>query len=191
MNTKFDAQDALLVVDVQNDFCPGGRLAVVGGDEIVPVLNRWIESAHKAGAQVVASRCWHPPHHVSFEERGGTWPEHCVRGGAGAEFHPGLDLPREALIISKGMDPDKDNYSAFDDTGLAERLRSRGVTRVWVGGLAQDVCVRATVLDALNEGFETHLIANATRPVELTPGDGARALKEMCAAGAYLADTDP
>jgi len=191
MDTRFDAQDALLVVDVQNDFCPGGRLAVAGGDEIVPVLNRWIEATRKAGAQVVASRCWHPPHHVSFKERGGTWPEHCVQGSAGAEFHPGLELPREALIVSKGVDPDKDNYSAFDDTGLAQRLRTRGVTRVWVGGLAQDVCVRATVLDALAEGLETHLITNATRPVELSTGDGARALQEMRSAGAYVADTGP
>jgi nicotinamidase/pyrazinamidase len=191
MDTRFDAQDALLVVDVQNDFCPGGRLAVAGGDEIVPVLNRWIEATRKAGAQIVASRCWHPPHHVSFKERGGIWPEHCVQGSAGAEFHPGLELPREALIVSKGVDPDKDNYSAFDDTGLGPRLRTRGVTRVWVGGLAQDVCVRATVLDALAEGFETHLITNATRPVELTPGDGARALEEMRSAGAYFADTGP
>jgi nicotinamidase/pyrazinamidase len=190
MNAQLNSHDALIVVDVQNDFCPGGRLAVEGGDKIVPVLNRWIEHATRDGALVVASRCWHPPRHVSFKVRGGIWPEHCVQGSPGAEFHPQLKLPEGAIIVSKGANPDKDNYSAFDNTGLAERLHQAGVERVWVGGLAQDVCVRATVLDALAEGFKAHLIENATRPVDLEPGDGQRAIDEMHKAGARLVSDD-
>ncbi len=190
MSIQFNSQDALIVVDVQNDFCPGGLLAVNRGDEVVPILNHWIERAKQSGALVVISRDWHPPHHVSFKERGGIWPEHCVQGSPGAEFHPELQVPEDAVIVSKGANPDKDNYSAFDDTGLGERLRETGVNRVWVGGLAQDVCVRATVLDALKAGFETYLIKDATRPVDLTPGDGDRAVAEMHAAGARLATDD-
>ncbi len=186
MSIQLSPQDALIVVDVQNDFCPGGLLAVEGGDEVVPVLNRWIDRAKQDGAMVVASRDWHPLHHVSFKERGGIWPEHCVQGTPGAKLHPGLRLPEDAVIVSKGTGLDKDNYSAFDDTGLAERLRLAGIKRAWVGGLAQDVCVRATVLDALAEGFETRLIENATRPVDLTPGDGQRAVEEMRKAGALV-----
>jgi nicotinamidase/pyrazinamidase len=186
MNMQLSSRDALIVVDVQNDFCPGGLLAVEGGDGVVPVLNRWVEYASQGGAMVVASRDWHPLHHVSFKERGGIWPEHCVQGSPGAEFHPELKLPEEAITVSKGVALDKDNYSAFDDTGLAARLHEAGVSRVWVGGLAQDVCVRATVLDALAEGFEVYLIEDATRPVDLEPGDGARAVEEMRRAGARL-----
>lgn len=190
MTARLNCEDALIVIDVQNDFCPGGLLAVNRGDEVVPVLNHWIEQARQARATIVISRCWHPPRHVSFTERGGIWPAHCVQGSAGAEFHPDLKLPVEAIIISKGMNPDKDNYSDFEGTGLTERLRAAGVRRVWVGGLAQDVCVRATVLDALKAGFETYLINDATRPVDLTPGDGDRAVAEMLAAGARLASND-
>ncbi len=191
MSMRLNAQDALIIVDVQNDFCPGGLLAVPGGDEVVPVLNRWIERARQGSAMIVASRDWHPPHHVSFKERGGRWPEHCVQGSPGADFHPELKLPEDALIISKGTDLDKDNYSAFDGTGLSERLRQAGVRRLWVGGLAQDVCVRATVVDALAAGFDTHLIRNASRPVDLQPGAGERAVEEMLKAGARLTDDRP
>lgn len=187
-NTHIDSSDALIVVDVQNDFCPGGRLPVGGGDEVVPVLNRWIEHAIHGGAMVVASRCWHPHRHVSFKERGGTWPQHCVRDSRGAEFHPDLKLPEDAVIVSKGAALNKDSYSAFNNTGLGERLRRAGLRRVWIGGLAQDVCVRASVLDALAEGFETYLIQDATRPVNLKPNDGERAVEEMLEAGAHLTD---
>lgn len=191
MSMRLNSHDALIIVDVQNDFCPGGRLAVPGGDEVVPVLNRWTERARQGGAIIVASRDWHPKQHVSFRERGGNWPEHCVQGSAGAEFHPKLKLPGDTLIISKGTALDKDNYSAFDGTGLSERLRKAGVCQLWIGGLAQDVCVRATVLDALAAGFETRLIKNATRPVDLDPGDGERAIEEMLQAGARLTDDSP
>ena len=178
--------DALIVVDVQRDFCPGGALAVEGGDRVVPVLNRWIEAAEIHDTPIYASRDWHPPGHISFRERGGDWPVHCVRDTEGAQFHPDLRLPGTARVISKGQDPDRDQYSALDRTGLAEELKERGIRRVWIGGLAEDVCVHATVLDALKAGLEVHLIENATRAVNAKPGDGERALREMRDAGAVL-----
>jgi nicotinamidase/pyrazinamidase len=181
---SLDSNDALIVVDVQRDFCPGGALAVPDGDHVVGVLNAWLDTAARVGATVVASRDWHPRDHVSFASRGGPWPEHCVRGTRGAELHPELDLPAETVLLSKGQDPNLDNHSAFDGTGLTALLEARGVRRVFVGGLAQDVCVRATVLDALHEGFETHLIVDATRP--LSEHDGHRALREMQERGAIL-----
>ncbi len=189
MNIQLNVADALIIVDMQNDFCPGGRLPVEGGHDLVPVLNRWIEAAERGGALVVASRDWHPSQHVSFQEQGGAWPEHCVQRSSGAAFHPQLKLPQLTVLVSKGGDIDKDNYSDFEATGLGDLLRRVNVRRVWVGGLAQDVCVRATTLDALAQGFETYLIEDATRPVELEAGDGARAIEEMRAAGARLINT--
>lgn len=176
--------DALLVVDVQNDFCPGGSLAVPGGDSVIPVLNRWIANARKAGAPVFASRDWHPVDHVSFTEQGGPWPVHCVQDTDGAAFHPDLDMDRSVIRISKGTRFDEDAYSAFDNTGLAGYLRSRGIKRLWIGGLAQDVCVLRTAVDAAREGFDTHLIRDATRPVD--PEGGEKALDEMREAGVKL-----
>ncbi|MEX2142256.1 MAG: nicotinamidase [Pirellulales bacterium] len=178
--------DALILVDVQNDFCPGGALPVNEGDEIVPVLNRWIEAAKKARAKIVASRDWHPPDHVSFRPRGGPWPVHCVQNTPGAELHPDLKLPARTSVVSKGTDPDRDSYSAFDGTRLGRNLKRRGVHRVWVGGLALDVCVRATVLDALKAGFEVHLIKAGTRAVNVGESDGQRALREMQTAGCLI-----
>ena len=171
--------DALLVVDVQNDFCPGGPLAVPEGDRIVPEINRWIELAVERGVPVFASRDWHPKDHVSFKERGGPWPPHCIQGTPGAEFHPGLRLPPNTTVISKAANPDKDNYSAFGDSDLAERLRITNTKRVWIGGLALDYCVKETAVDARRLGYEVHLIANATRAVNVHRGDGARALKQL------------
>lgn len=182
MIPRLDSADALLVVDVQNDFCPGGALAVPEGDRVVPVLNLWIAAARESGAPIFASRDWHPRGHVSFRQRGGPWPEHCVQRTPGAELRADLKLPPEAVVISKGTELDRDAYSAFDGTDLAERLRRAGVQRVWVGGLAEDVCVRATVLDALQARFAARLIEAATRPVRAD--DGARALEEMRRAGA-------
>jgi nicotinamidase/pyrazinamidase len=185
---RFDLQpgDAALLVDVQKDFCPGGALAVAEGDRIVPILNELIDDATQAGVPIFASRDWHPIGHISFAERGGPWPTHCIQDTPGAEFHDDLDLPGNAVIISKGANLERDSYSAFDSTGLAERLRREEISRIWVGGLALDVCVRATVLDAVKEGFETHLIQSATRPVEQHPGDGERAVAEMRDAGAII-----
>ncbi len=179
--------DALLLVDVQNDFCPGGALPVPEGDQTVPVLNEWIVQARHAGAPIFASRDWHPANHVSFAERGGPWPPHCIRNTPGAEFHPGLRLPSDVHVITKADSPDQDAYSAFEGTDLAAQLHALGVSRLWVGGLAQDYCVQASVMDALGlPGLAVHVIVEGTRPVEVEPGDGDRALAGMEAAGATL-----
>jgi nicotinamidase/pyrazinamidase len=180
----FRKGDAVIVVDVQPDFCPGGALPIAHGDDVVPVLNRVIDAAQAAGVPVFASRDWHPRGHLSFIERGGAWPPHCLQDTPGAAFHPLLRLPPDARIVTKGTRFDKDQYSAFDDTGLAGELRREGVRRVWIGGLAQDVCVKATALDARAAGLEVHLLEAATRPV--TPEGGAQALADMRAAGVLV-----
>ena len=180
------AGDALLIVDVQNDFCPGGALGVAKGDQVVPVLNRWIEEARRKNIPIYFTRDWHPAGHVSFKERGGPWPPHCVQGMAGASFHPDLRLPADAEIVSKGYELDKDSYSAFGGTNLREKLRQAGVKRIWIGGLAQDYCVRETSLDAIREGFEVHVIVAGTRAVNVQPQDGQRALDDVLRAGAIL-----
>lgn len=179
--------DALILVDVQIDFCPGGALPIEQGDAVVPVLNRWIDAADAVRVPIFASRDWHPRHHLSFVESGGEWPVHCVQDTPGARFHPALRLPDSTIVVTKGVRFDRDQYSAFDQTGLGTELRKQGVRRVWVGGLAQDVCVRATVLDARREGFETIVIADATCPV--TVAGGERANEEMRQAGARFETT--
>jgi nicotinamidase/pyrazinamidase len=179
--------DALIVVDVQIDFCPGGALPIERGNDVVPVLNRWLAAASRAGVPVYASRDWHPANHTSFAESGGTWPPHCLQDSEGAKFHPDLRLPQGTVVVTKGVRLDRDQYSAFDETGLAGDLRARGVKRVWVGGLAQDVCVRATVLDARRENLETFVIEDATRPV--TRAGGGEANEEMRRAGARFETT--
>ncbi|RUO23938.1 nicotinamidase [Aliidiomarina minuta] len=186
MNKQLQTGDALLIVDVQNDFCPGGKLGVEDGDTIVPVLNQWIAQAETHQLPVFASRDWHPLGHLSFSEQGGPWPEHCVQDTPGAAFHSDLQLPKNSILISKGARFDKDQYSAFDDTGLAEELHKRGIKRLWVGGLAQEVCVQATALDAREAGFETLLIQKATRAIDAK--DGEQALKKMRDAGVILQD---
>ncbi|HEY0004719.1 MAG TPA: nicotinamidase [Pyrinomonadaceae bacterium] len=176
---------ALIVVDVQNDFCPGGALAVAEGDRVVAPLNRLIEEFLARGDYVFQSRDWHPEKTGHFAAYGGTWPVHCVQGTRGAEFHPGLLVDPRIEIISKGTG-NEDSYSAFDQTTLALLLRERGVEEVWVGGLATDYCVKNTVLDALREGFRVKAVAEAMRPVELEAGDGQRAIEEMRRAGAEI-----
>ena len=178
---------ALLVVDVQNDFCPGGALAVAEGDQVVAPLNRLTEEFLERGEPVFRSRDWHPPKTKHFADYGGTWPVHCVQNTRGAEFHPDLIDDIHMRTISKGMG-DEDSYSAFDGTDLALQLRRLGVEEVWVGGLATDYCVRNTVLDALKEGFEVKALKNAMRAVDVNPGDGERAIEEMRAAGAEIVD---
>jgi nicotinamidase/pyrazinamidase len=183
--------DALIVVDVQNDFCPGGSLAVPEGDAVVPVLNEYISRASDAGIPIYASRDWHPSETRHFAAQGGPWPPHCVQGTHGAEFHPDLRLPPGAVVVSKGMSAEDQGYSALeavlpDGEPLVDTLRAQGVTHLYVGGLATDYCVRATVLEALKEGFTTSVLVDASRPVEVQPGDGERALNEMLAAGAEL-----
>ena len=179
--------DALLIVDVQIDFCPGGALPIPEGDKVVPVLHRWIEAACARGIPIYASYDWHPKGHISFKERGGPWPPHCLQGSEGARFHPQLRLPDSVVTIAKGVRFDRDQYSAFDQTGLAVRLRQDGVRRLWLGGLAEDVCVLATALDARREGFEVVLIADGTRPV--TPQGGEEARHKMRDAGVQFVQT--
>lgn len=184
-NMVNEKKRALIVVDVQNDFCPGGALAVAHGDEVIGPLNGLIEEFLARDEPVFKSRDWHTPKTKHFEEQGGTWPVHCVQETHGAEFHPELlDDPR-ITIISKGTG-DEDNYSAFDGTDLATRLGEQEVAEVWVGGLATDYCVKNTVLDALKKGFKVKAVANAMRPVELKPGDGERAIAEMRQQGAEI-----
>lgn len=183
---------ALLIVDVQNDFCPGGSLAVPDGDEVVPVFNRYVERFRAHGDPVYLSRDWHPARTTHFAEWGGKWPPHCVRGTAGAEFHPGLHVPADAVIVSKGTGETEDAYSAFqgrDDAGrpLADSLRARGVSTVYVGGLATDYCVKASALDARRAGFDVVLLEDAIRGIDLCAGDVQRAIDEMKDAGARTA----
>lgn len=176
--------DALLLVDVQNDFLPGGRLAVADGHGVIEPLNEAIEAFVAAGLPVVATRDWHPDDHMSFGEQGGPWPAHCVAGTHGAAFVDSLRIPGEAIIISKATTSQVDAYSGYAGTDLHERLQALGVRRVFVGGLATDYCVLNTVLDARRLGYDVILITDATRAVNVHPSDGQRALDRMIAAGA-------
>jgi nicotinamidase/pyrazinamidase len=196
MDYRIDARhDALVVVDVQNDFCPGGSLAVPDGDSVVPVLNRYAERFAAQGAAVFASRDWHPPRTKHFAAYGGVWPPHCVQGTAGAALHPALVLPARTQIVSKGMDPEEDAYSCFQARAeqggdFASLLAAREIQRLFVGGLATDYCVKATALDALRAGLTVVVLQDAVRAVDVKPGDGARALAELTAAGAVSARLD-
>jgi nicotinamidase/pyrazinamidase len=181
-----DRNQALIVVDVQNDFCPGGTLEVPHGDEVVPPLNNLIDEFLERGAPVYNSRDWHPAITKHFAAYGGTWPVHCVQNTKGAEFHPDLRNDSRITVISKDL-VDRDCYSAFDETDLATKLRRQGIEEVVIGGLATDYCVKNTVLDALKNGFKVKAFKNAMRAVEVQPGDGERAIEEMLAAGATRA----
>jgi nicotinamidase/pyrazinamidase len=176
--------DALIIVDVQNDFCPGGALPVPEGDQVIPVLNDYIKIFKKANEKIFATRDWHPPNHISFKAQGGPWPPHCVQNSEGANFHPDLKLPSDITIVSKAMDPLREAYSGFDGTELANTLKKQGVTRVFVGGLATDYCVKNTVLDARKLGFEAVLLLDAIRGINAEPGDVAKAIDEMVKSGA-------
>jgi len=180
MSVTLGPGDAFLIVDPQIDFCPGGALPVPSGDAIFPAVNR----AARAAPLVVASRDWHPSDHISFQARGGPWPPHCQAGTRGAEFHPDLDQGPIRKVVSKGVDRDREAYSAFDGTRLADWLHGQQVRRLLVGGLATDYCVRASVLDARREGFDVLVLEDGIGAVEVKPGDGARALAEMREAGA-------
>ncbi|HLF95510.1 MAG TPA: isochorismatase family protein [Methylococcaceae bacterium] len=176
--------DALLVVDVQNDFLPGGSLAVPEGDAVVPALNRYIALFARSNRPVYASRDWHPPHHCSFREQGGPWPPHCLAGSRGAAFASDLALPPSVTVISKADTPERDAYSAFSGTDLDARLKVAEVRRLFVGGLATDYCVLNTVTDALALGYAVMLLQDAVRAVDAVPGDGEKALAEMRRRGA-------
>jgi nicotinamidase/pyrazinamidase len=178
--------DALIAVDVQNDFLPGGSLAVPDGDAVIAPLNAWLDAFAAQGCLTVASRDWHPPDHCSFTARGGPWPVHCVAGSRGAGFAPGLRLPPRTLVLDKAVSKEAEAYSAFTGTALAARLAAAGVRRLWIGGLATDYCVHATARDALGAGLEVVVLTDAVRGVDLRPGDAARALASLATEGATL-----
>ncbi len=178
--------DALVLVDVQVDFLPGGTLGVAEGDQIIPVLNDWIRAFEARGLPIYATRDWHPPDHCSFKPQGGIWPPHCVADTAGAAFAPGLELPAGARVISKATSQDTDAYSGFQGTDLEAGLRRAGVTRLIVGGLATDYCVLQTVLDGLEAGFQVEVLRAGVRAVNLDPEDGPKALERMQRSGAHL-----
>lgn len=182
--------DALIIVDLQNDFLPGGSLGVPQGDEVVAPIQQLIDLYQTHGLPIVASRDWHPEGHCSFTAQGGPWPIHCVAGSHGAAFSAALPLEQVATIVSKATTVEKDAYSAFNGTDLAEQLRARGVQRVAVCGLATDYCVLNTARDALENGFATLLVIDAIRAVDVHPGDGARAIATMEAAGAQPVHVD-
>jgi nicotinamidase/pyrazinamidase len=187
--------DALLVVDFQNDFTPGGALPVEGGDEVAGPINALLDSFDL----VIGTRDWHPPDHGSFvgvevdpAEWEGTdppsiWPVHCVQGTRGAELHPDLDRSKLDFLLDKGQDRHSQGYSGFHGSGLAELLQDHGVDRVFVAGLTTEYCVKNTVLDARRLGLDVVVVEDAIRPVEVNPGDAERALEEMRAAGAVFA----
>jgi nicotinamidase/pyrazinamidase len=181
--------DALIIVDVQYDFLPGGSLPVPLGEQVIPVLNKYLQVANASGIPIFATRDWHPPHTIHFGADGGTWPVHCVQGSSGAEFHKDLVLPNSTRIVTKGDTIDNDGYSAFDGRLtdgqlLAAAMSALHVSRVFVGGLATDYCVLRTVQDARKEGFEAVYLRDACRAVEVERGDGVRAEQIMLAAGA-------
>ncbi len=180
-------RDAVIVVDVQNDFCPGGALPVPEGDQVIPPLNALLR---RANCLIVATRDWHPPNHCSFAPQGGAWPVHCVADTWGADFHPALDRSRLQVIVSKATSPDREAYSGFQGTSLADILRERGVERVLIGGLATDYCVKATALDGRKAGFQVVVLEDAIRGVEINPGDCDRALQEMREAGCAFVRSD-
>lgn len=180
------AGDALVVIDVQNDFLPGGSLAVPGGNAVVAPLNAWLACFAADGLPVVATRDWHPPNHCSFAAQGGAWPPHCVAGTAGANFAPKLVLPAHTLVVSKATTAEADAYSGFAATDLHTRLQGLGVKRLFVGGLATDYCVFNTVQDALRLGYAVMLLVDCIRAVDMKPGDGERAIVAMRESGALL-----
>ena len=190
MKRKFQSS-ALILVDIQNDFCPGGALAVACGDQIIEAVNRLMPEF----PLVISTQDWHPADHVSFKARGGPWPPHCVQGTEGAELHKALDRERIGYNFRKASSPDKEAYSEFEGTDAAgitldEALKSHAVKRIYVVGLATDYCVKATVLDGLKYGYEVYAVTDAMRAVNVSPDDGARALREMERAGARLVTSD-
>lgn len=187
-----ERKSALVIVDMQNDFLPGGALAIPQGDAILPKVNAYIALFEKQGLPIIATRDWHPPETTHFQVKGGIWPIHCVQGTPGAAFHPDLRLPEAAILVSKGMGAEEDAYSAFqarDDQGraLPDVLRALGVEHVYIGGLALDYCVKFTGLDAAREGFGCTVLLDATRAVNLQVHDAELALEDLVRAGADVA----
>jgi nicotinamidase/pyrazinamidase len=189
-NYVLEKSGALLITDMQNDFLPGGALPIANGNHLVPVVNDYIKRFEASNARVLASRDWHPLNHVSFVTQGGPWPPHCVQETSGAKFSPDLKLPAHTIVISKATNPTQEAYSAFDGTSLAHELRTLGVKRLFVGGLATDYCVLNTVVDARKLGFETVVLMDATLGLDVEPGDVERAVETMLANGAQQATVD-
>lgn len=184
-------EKALLIVDMQNDFCPGGKLPIEEGDIIIDRINWYIDRFKENGFAIIASRDWHPSLSSHFKDYGGNWPAHCIQETEGASFHPKLKLPESAIIISKGIIKDEDGYSAFDGSDnkgrfLSKVIKDTGIKEIFVCGLATDYCVKASVLSALNEGFKVYLLTDAIKGVNLNPGDSERAKNEMSDKGAIL-----
>ena len=187
--SRLNLKKALLIVDLQNDFCPGGKLAVPEGDKIINKLNKYIKFFTQKKLPVFASRDWHPKKSRHFKQFGGNWPGHCIQNTKGARFHPKLKLPKEAIILSKGMDPAQDSYSVFDSfdtnqTPFINLLKIFGIKELYIGGLATDYCVKYSVIDALKSGLKVKLLIDAIKGVDINPGDSERSIKEMISAGA-------
>lgn len=180
---RIGSRDALIVVDMQNDFMPGGALPVQNALTIIPVINTYVNIFVNKGAMIVATRDWHPPNHISFSIRGGPWPPHCVQGTQGAEFHRDLYLPSSTVVISKGDREDYEAYSGFEGTDLDLVLRKRGVKRVFICGVATDYCVKATALDANRLGYSVFVLEDAVKGVDIPAGSVSRAVDEMLNAG--------
>lgn len=178
--------DALVVIDVQNDFLPGGSLAVPEGDQVIPVLNGYIEQFISRHLPVIATRDWHPPNHCSFIRQGGPWPAHCVVDSKGAEFASALHLPAAVKVFSKATEAGQENYSDFSNPAFKEQLDEMKVRRLFIGGLATEYCVLNTVRDALSHPYQVFLLVDAIRAINVRPQDGEQAINEMIEKGAKL-----
>lgn len=183
---RITPRDALIIVDMQNDFMPGGTLPVPNALSIIPTINSYIEVFVKNRATIIATRDWHPPNHISFKNRGGPWPPHCVQGTKGAEFHSGLRLPLNLVVVSKAFNEDIEAYSGFEGTELDQLLRSKNIKRVFVCGVATDYCVKATVLDAIRLGYVTFVLSDAIKGVDIPKGSVDKAVDEMLNEGAIF-----
>ena len=184
MRVGITKSSALIIVDVQNDFLPGGALPVPNGDQVIVPLNNYIRVFRERNLPIIATRDWHPENHISFKNRGGPWPPHCIKNTWGAEFPKELTLPSDVIIISKAFREDEEAYSGFQGTNLDNVLKELGVDRLFIGGLATDYCVKATVLDALRLGYQVMLLLDAIRGVDVNPGDSEKAIREMISSGA-------
>jgi nicotinamidase/pyrazinamidase len=182
--------DALIVTDMQNDFLPGGALPVPEGDQILLAINDYIGIFSKANLPIFATRDWHPPNHTSFKQQGGPWPPHCVQNTEGAQFSPLLKLPKDSTIISKATNPAKEAYSSFEGTDLAVKLKAMRISRIFVGGLATDYCVRNTAIDGLRKGLKVVVLSDAIRGINVNPGDSENAVQEMLQHGAMQAELE-
>lgn len=185
---KLTKSDALIVVDMQLDFCPGGALPVPEGDKIIPNLNRYIQLFEEENLPIILTRDWHPKDHMSFKDQGGLWPKHCVKNTEGAKFHPGLKLSKKMVVISKATKKNQEAYSGFKNTDLKKILKKRKIKRLFIGGLATEYCVKETILDALNHNFTTFFLKDASKGLNLKESE--RATEEMLRHGAIVINLD-